>query len=638
MRAIADGSQRPIADSSVDIQLNRDLSSLQSLIDQFIEIQGISYIYISNEHGEFLAHTFAPGIPTEIAQSRSFLARQASSATWPESAISSRLGQPAILAGVAGAVHIGMDTGLIALKIQRAVGPPGLPDFLHLYQRCLFELAASCRLAAKRQVDWRRIPMPQDARGSEIGRLRTTSSWHPTTRSDSWLASFSISRWSRILTRQKTLRPQPACLIQPLGVQWARPSTASRFPAHRHRSAQRGTADLFWDGLCVPSFFQTLQVPAYGRTFTQTAISSTIVIFSLGLSAPWTGMPLPKNRSPTIGGGRQCDVFLQPFYWRNSSPSRQPEPVLPRLWRDRWGRDRAWLCHSGRDYGEMVSGPQRTGNRNCHHELRHRGISAQQGAGARSHALFHQRRAGTPVHLARRHILLHPDSVQSSPLRSTDRFGTQPGERCRKRGFLRNRTPSGIACSRPDSLLMWLVFFFNISAGISVISFQSPLLQDVWGLSDPSIEPATLVAYGATLIAVSSLCNGAGRLFWGLLSDRIGRIRVFRILLASQMVVFGILMTERNPWVFLGARLLHPALLRWGICHNAFVHCGCFRRQANVGHLRDCADSLGSGRDIRATLCREPQGQIPRSRRHLLLPDWSRDSLLWVHILLPVER
>ena len=39
-------------------------------------------------------------------------------------------------------------------------------------------------------------------------------------------------------------------------------------------------------------------------------------------------------------------------------------------------------------------------------------------------------------------------------------------------------------------------------------------------------------------------------MFWGLLSDRIGRVRVFRILLASQMVVFGILMTERNPYVF----------------------------------------------------------------------------------------
>ena len=98
--------------------------------------------------------------------------------------------------------------------------------------------------------------------------------------------------------------------------------------------------------------------------------------------------------------------------------------------------------------------------------------------------------------------------------------------------------------------LIWIVFFCNIAAGISVISFQSELLQEVWGLADPTVEPATLAEYGATLIAVSSLCNGVGRLFWGLLSDRLGRVRVFRILLASQMVVFGILMTERNPWVF----------------------------------------------------------------------------------------
>ena len=99
-------------------------------------------------------------------------------------------------------------------------------------------------------------------------------------------------------------------------------------------------------------------------------------------------------------------------------------------------------------------------------------------------------------------------------------------------------------------VFMWIVFFFNIAAGITVISFQSELLQEVWGLSDPSIEPATLAEYGATLIAISSLCNGVGRLFWGLLSDRIGRVKVFRILLASQMVVFGFLMTETDPRVF----------------------------------------------------------------------------------------
>lgn len=102
----------------------------------------------------------------------------------------------------------------------------------------------------------------------------------------------------------------------------------------------------------------------------------------------------------------------------------------------------------------------------------------------------------------------------------------------------------------PEFVIMWLVFFFNISAGIAVISFQSSLLQDVWALFDSTVEPETLARNGATLIAVSSLCNGVGRLLWGLLSDRLGRVTVFRILLASQMLVFGVLMTERDPWVF----------------------------------------------------------------------------------------
>lgn len=102
----------------------------------------------------------------------------------------------------------------------------------------------------------------------------------------------------------------------------------------------------------------------------------------------------------------------------------------------------------------------------------------------------------------------------------------------------------------PEFAIMWTIFFFNIVAGISIISIQSPLLQEVWNLSDPTLDPATLAQYGATLIAVSSVCNGLGRLLWGLLSDVIGRVTVFRILLASQTVVFGILMTERDPWIF----------------------------------------------------------------------------------------
>ncbi len=111
---------KTIADSSVDILLNRDLAALQSLIDQFVEIQGISYIYIADETGEFLAHTFVPGIPEEI------LTDDPTSTETVERSIDGmgdfvEVGSP-ILAGVAGTVRLGMDTGVIALKVQRAIG------------------------------------------------------------------------------------------------------------------------------------------------------------------------------------------------------------------------------------------------------------------------------------------------------------------------------------------------------------------------------------------------------------------------------------------------------------------------------------------------------------------------------------
>ena len=109
-----------IADSSVDILLNRDLATLQSMIDQFVEIQGISYIYITSEEGEFLAHTFVPGIPEEILASDPF-GTEPVERNIPGMGDFMEVGSP-ILVGVAGTVHVGMDLDLVALKIQRAIG------------------------------------------------------------------------------------------------------------------------------------------------------------------------------------------------------------------------------------------------------------------------------------------------------------------------------------------------------------------------------------------------------------------------------------------------------------------------------------------------------------------------------------
>ncbi len=111
---------KSIADSSVDIILNRNLATLQSMIDQFVEIQGIRYIYITSENGEYLAHTFVPGIPAEILSSDHMNTARVERSI-PGMGDFMEVGSP-ILTGVAGTVHVGMDLDIVALKIQRAIG------------------------------------------------------------------------------------------------------------------------------------------------------------------------------------------------------------------------------------------------------------------------------------------------------------------------------------------------------------------------------------------------------------------------------------------------------------------------------------------------------------------------------------
>jgi MFS transporter, OFA family, oxalate/formate antiporter len=95
-----------------------------------------------------------------------------------------------------------------------------------------------------------------------------------------------------------------------------------------------------------------------------------------------------------------------------------------------------------------------------------------------------------------------------------------------------------------------MLLFINVSAGIMFIGFQSPLMQDLWANFKPGTEPVALAAIGGTLIAISSLFNGIGRFFWGGLSDRIGRVQAFRLILGSQLIVFILLLFVTNPYIF----------------------------------------------------------------------------------------
>jgi OFA family oxalate/formate antiporter-like MFS transporter len=103
------------------------------------------------------------------------------------------------------------------------------------------------------------------------------------------------------------------------------------------------------------------------------------------------------------------------------------------------------------------------------------------------------------------------------------------------------------------------MFVINVVSGMIFISFQSPLLQDIMKLRMPATinfaDAEVLMmlnAAGATLIAVSSVFNGLGRFFWGAVSDKLGRITTFRILLAVQALIFIALIFVTHPvWFFI---------------------------------------------------------------------------------------
>lgn len=311
------------------------------------------------------------------------------------------------------------------------------------------------------------------------------------------------------------------------------------------------TLQLCFGTVYAWSFFQTMLVRQAGWTFSQTAWAFSITIFTLGVSAAWAGQVLPRlgpRKLALIGsilfsGGyliaaAALRLDMLPLFYIGygvvGGAGIGLGYVTPVATVAKWFPD-----HKGLVTGIVVMGF------GVGAFLLSKGLAPLLvlRTGDDLSQVFLWLGITFACLLIPCSLLLSDPPVPSDLVKSVagPTAETEPAD---------DDTAVRTYLGSQQFVFMWIVFFFNIAAGITVISFQSELLQEVWGLSDPSLEPATLAEYGATLIAISSLCNGVGRLFWGLLSDRIGRVKVFRILLASQMVVFGVLMTETNPWIF----------------------------------------------------------------------------------------
>jgi OFA family oxalate/formate antiporter-like MFS transporter len=76
---------------------------------------------------------------------------------------------------------------------------------------------------------------------------------------------------------------------------------------------------------------------------------------------------------------------------------------------------------------------------------------------------------------------------------------------------------------------LWLLLFLNTSAGISVISQEAPLFQELARVS-------AVVAAG--MVAVASIGNALGRVFWAWASDSITRRATFILMFLAQAILF----------------------------------------------------------------------------------------------------
>jgi len=117
---------RSVAESDIVSILGRDAGTVQARIDQYKHIAAVSYVLVADENGEIIAHTFIPDVPVEI---RALVVRTAGTLpgdehmmqdVWLDKELFLHVARP-ILVGLAGYVHIGMDTAIISRNIHEAV-------------------------------------------------------------------------------------------------------------------------------------------------------------------------------------------------------------------------------------------------------------------------------------------------------------------------------------------------------------------------------------------------------------------------------------------------------------------------------------------------------------------------------------
>ncbi|GLI54019.1 PAS domain-containing sensor histidine kinase [Thermodesulfovibrio yellowstonii] len=110
-----------IASSSAETILNLDSATVQAMIDQFLEIEGVSYVFVVDSTGEIISHTFIPTIPEEIKRISQIHKTGIRDVSIEGIGDFSDIVSP-ITEGAIGYVHVGMNKNNINQKMWAVLG------------------------------------------------------------------------------------------------------------------------------------------------------------------------------------------------------------------------------------------------------------------------------------------------------------------------------------------------------------------------------------------------------------------------------------------------------------------------------------------------------------------------------------
>src|SRR6266481_6076315 len=79
---------------------------------------------------------------------------------------------------------------------------------------------------------------------------------------------------------------------------------------------------------------------------------------------------------------------------------------------------------------------------------------------------------------------------------------------------------------------LWLLLFLNTFAGISIISQEAPIFQELVGVS---------AVVAASMVGIASIGNAFGRVFWAWVSDLLTRRATFFVMFGLQVLLFWFL-------------------------------------------------------------------------------------------------